>query len=304
MTAVETNLGPWNLAVQVVRTMRPRQWVKNLFVMAPLVFAEQAVDLARFGTAFLAFVLFSMLSGCVYLLNDLVDADGDRHHPTKRTRPIASGALPEHAARAALVGLLVVGFVLALVFFPPAFAAIGAAYLLLNVAYSFSFKHIPFVDVLTIAAGFDMRLVAGAIAIAVPMTVWIGVTTFCLAIFLALGKRKHEIHQAGETGVKQRRVLERYRLAHVSVAMSVFGGLTVLAYAGWTAFGDPTGRLFHPKYLASTIPFVIFGLYRFFVLADRAGDGSSPTDRMLSDPPFLINMGLWCLVVAVIIYAH
>lgn len=304
MTSADRKLAPWSLAIEVVRTMRPRQWVKNLFVMAPLVFAEQAVDLPRVGNALLAFLLFSMLSGCVYLLNDLVDAEGDRHHPTKRFRPIASGALPESVAKIALVGLLTLGFILSLLFFPPLFAVIGAAYLVLNIAYSLSLKHIPFLDVLAIASGFDMRLIAGAIAIDVPMTAWIGVTTFCLAIFLALGKRKHEIHQSGDGAGKQRRVLDRYRLGHVSLVMSLFGGLTVLSYAGWTAFGDPTGRLFHPKDLAITVPFVIFGLFRFFVLADRAGDGSSPTDRMLSDLPFLINMGLWCIVVAVTIYAH
>lgn len=295
---------PLRRVLLVFRAMRPRQWVKNLFVMAPLVFAEQAVDLARVSTALLAFVVFSLLSGAVYLLNDIVDVEGDRHHPTKRRRPIASGALPLQTARAALGAVLVLAMGLAFSLFPVAFAAIGAAYFVLNVGYSFSFKHVPFLDVLTISGGFVMRLVAGAIAISVPLTAWIAVTTFCLAVFLALGKRKHELQQAAGEGGRQRRVLTRYRIEHVSLGMAVFAGLTVAAYAGWTAFGDPTGRLFHPRDLAVTIPFVVFGLFRFHTLTDRAGDGSSPTDRMLSDLPFLINVGLWCLVVAYIIYAH
>ena len=296
--------GPLALAVQVLHAMRPRQWVKNLFVMAPLVFAEQALDAAKIGTALGAFLVFSVLSGCVYLLNDIVDVASDRHHPTKRRRPIASGALPIRVARAALGVALLVALGLSYALFPVAFAAIGSSYFVLNVAYSFSLKHIPFLDVLSISGGFVMRLVAGAIAIAVPMTAWIAVTTFCLAVFLALGKRRHELRQAGQDGSKQRRVLERYRLEHVGLAMAAFAALTVGAYGGWIFFGDPTGRLFNPRDLVVTLPFVVFGLFRFHVLADRTDDGSSPTDRMLSDKPFLLNVVLWCIVVGVIIYAH
>lgn len=286
----------------ILKTMRPHQWVKNLFVLAPLVFAEQALDVAHFLQAAAAFVVFSVLSGCVYLLNDLIDVEQDRQHPVKRERPIASGALPAAAARTALGVLLVGSIVASYAFLSSSFAAVGLSYFTLNVAYSFSLKHVPFVDVACIAAGFLLRLVGGAVAVGVPITIWIFATTFLLALFLALGKRKHEILSAGEKKKDQRRVLARYDLQHVSIVMTSLAVLTALTYTAYTIWGDQTGRLFHPRDLAWTIPCVVFGLLRFDALSRRAETGHSPTDLMLRDPPFLANLAVWSVAVVVIIY--
>jgi 4-hydroxybenzoate polyprenyltransferase len=278
--------------------------VKNLFVIAPLVFAEQALNLEHFLHAAAAFLVFSVLSGCVYILNDLVDVEQDRQHPVKSARPIASGALPVMAARTALAVLLLASIASSYVFLQPSFAAIGLSYFTLNVAYSFALKHVPFVDVACIAGGFLLRLVGGAVAIGVPITGWILACTFLLAVYLALGKRKHEILQAGERKNVQRKVLARYVLEHISAVMTILAVLTVLTYVAYTVWGAQTGRLFHPRDLVWTIPCVIFGIWRFDLLTRRASEGRSPTDLMLRDVPFLLNLGVWSIAVLVIIYAR
>lgn len=288
----------------LVKTLRPHQWVKNLFVLAPLVFAEQALEPAHILRAALAFLIFSVLSGCVYILNDLVDVENDRQHPVKRFRPIASGALPVLTARMALAGLLLGVIAVSFAALPTTFAAVGLTYFTLNVAYSFALKHVPFVDVACIASGFLLRLVGGAVAVQVPITIWIFTCTFFLAMTLALGKRKHEILQAGARGRDQRRVLARYDLGHVSIAMVAMALATVVSYALYTAFGDRHGRLFDPRDLAWTIPCVLFGLWRFNRLVNKADEGRSPTDLMLRDMPFLVNLGVWSVIVVAVIYVH
>lgn len=290
------------IPLEILRTMRPHQWVKNLFVLAPLVFAERALVADDFLRAAIAFALFSVLSGCVYILNDVVDVEGDRLHPTKRMRPIASGRLPLQFARLALSGILL-GAVVASFLVSVDFAAIGLAYFTLNVGYSFSFKHLPFIDVICIASGFLLRILGGAVAIGAPITPWILICTFLLALYLGLGKRKHELLQAGQSAGKQRRVLDRYRLAHVRHAMIAFGVATALSYAAYTLFGDHAGRLFHPRELAWTIPCVVIGLWRFDALTNRAGEGKSPTDAMLTDRLFIANLAVWAAIVAIVIYA-
>lgn len=289
------------MLLQIVRAMRPHQWVKNLFVLAPLVFAERALDATDFLRAALAFGLFSALSGCVYILNDIVDVEGDRLHPTKRHRPIASGRLPLPLARFGLSGLLL-GTVVASFLVSTDFAAIGLAYFTLNVGYSFSFKHVPFVDVMSIASGFLLRLLGGGVAIAVPITPWILGVTFLLALYLGLGKRKHELLQAGHRAGKQRKVLDRYRLAHVRQAMLASGVATAFAYTAYTVLGQHAGRLFAPRDLAWTIPSVMLGLWRFNQLTNKAEEGRSPTDLMLADRLFLANLAIWALIVVLVIY--
>ena len=292
------------MLVAVIKAMRPHQWVKNLFVLAPLVFAEQALEVSHLWRAALAFAIFSALSGCVYILNDLMDVEQDRQHPTKCRRPIASGALPVPMARTALGVVLLVSVGLSFALLPTAFAAVVLSYFALNVAYSFALKHVPFIDVGCIATGFLLRLIGGAVAVEVPMTVWILVTTFLLALTLALGKRKHEIQQAGDKKKEQRRVLERYDLQHVTWAMYALAVATPLCYAAYCFFGTPLGRLFHPRDMAWTIPFVVLGLVRFVQLTNRAEDGRSPTDMILRDWPFLAIVLGWSVAVVIIIYVH
>ena len=292
------------MIAHVVRAMRPHQWVKNLFVLAPLVFAKQALVLGHFMGAALAFAVFSVLSGCVYILNDIVDVENDRLHPSKRHRPIAAGRLPIAAARTALAVLLIGSAVASFALLPMSFAALGLSYFALNVAYSFALKHVPFVDVACIATGFLIRIIAGAFAIDVRVTVWILICTFWLALFLALGKRKHEILQAGHKKSEQRRVLARYRVAHVRVTMLACAVLTAVSYVSFTVFGDAAGGYFKPSDLVWTIPCVLFGLFRFHMLTERVGDGRSPTDLMLAAKLFIANLVIWSAIVVAVIYAH
>ena len=280
--------------------MRPHQWVKNLFVMAPLVFAKRADDPTLLISAICAFFLFSFLSGCVYLLNDIVDVDNDRAHPTKCKRPIAAGRLPLKVAKMGLAALLLAtvsaSFVLSI-----EFAAIGLAYFTLNVGYSFALKHVPFVDVLIIASGFILRLLGGAYAIDVPLSVWLGACTFLLAMFLGLGKRKHELLAVADKGAKTRKVLARYDLNTVRATIVVLAIATTGAYAAYTLLGE-TAAMFNPRDLVWTIPFVLVGLGRFYALTGRAEEGRSPTDLMLKDVPFLANLLAWGITVIVLVY--
>ncbi|MEZ4267417.1 MAG: decaprenyl-phosphate phosphoribosyltransferase [Myxococcota bacterium] len=285
----------------ILRSMRPHQWVKNLFVLAPLVFAQEASDTRPLLRASIAFVLFCMVSGAVYLLNDLIDAPNDRQHPVKRHRPIAAGRLSRERAVGALIALLL-GSLAAATALNPVLTGVIGAYYLLNVGYSFKFKHVPFLDVLFIAAGFILRLVGGAVAIDVPLSVWLAACTFLLAAFLALGKRKHELLALGSDGSPQRRVLERYDLDKVRPAMSVLAAATLGCYAAYTLLGS-THSGFSPRDLVWTLPLVVFGLWRFHRLTERVDQGVSPTDLMMTDPPFILNLVLWGLVVVAVIYA-
>jgi 4-hydroxybenzoate polyprenyltransferase len=274
--------------------------VKNLFVLAPLVFAEHAADGSQVLTATLAFALFCLLSGCVYLLNDIMDVESDRVHPVKRHRPIASGALPIGKARLALA-LLLVGAVGASFALNVGFAAVGMAYFTLNVGYSFALKHLPYVDILTIAAGFILRLFAGALAIDVPLSLWLGLCTFLLAAFLGLGKRRHELLLSLETGVRSRKVLLNYNAPQVRLVMMCLALATTVAYGAYVGLGE-TQASYSPAALWPTIPCVLMGLWRFFVLTGRDVRGRSPTESMLRDLPFVLNIILWTFLVAWVIY--
>lgn len=288
------------ILVELLRTFRPHQSVKNLFVLAPLVFAEHLADPTDLGRAGAAFVLFWLLSGCVYTLNDIVDVDSDRRHPVKRHRPIASGRLPLPAARLGLAILLVATIALCFVM-SAEFAAIGLAYFTLNVGYSLALKHVPFLDILCIATGFVLRILGGAVAIAVPISAWLGLCTFLVASYVGLGKRKHEMLSSGDAGSSQRRVLERYEVAHIRHAMGLLALATMAAYAAYALVGE-THASFSPRQFVWTLPFVAFGLYRFNVLTGRAEDGRSPSDLMLRDPLFVANMALWTSAIVFIIY--
>ena len=289
--------------MELLRALRPHQWVKNLFVLTPLVFSEHLAHLDLLIRAAAAFLLFSLLSGCVYLLNDLVDIESDRLHPTKKNRPLASGRLSVAAGRRALGVLLIVtgagAFSLSL-----EFAASALAYFVLNVGYSFSLKNVPFVDVLIIATGFILRLLAGAAAIEVPLSLWLIGCTLLLAAFLALGKRRHEMGVMNEDRGRTRAVLERYTETGIRVGM-VFTGVATTACYGAYVFLDKNPNpaiAFAPSELRWTVPFVLFGLGRFYRLTGDTESGRSPTDRMLTDWPFLLNLLLWSAVVLTTIY--
>ncbi|MCD6499768.1 MAG: decaprenyl-phosphate phosphoribosyltransferase [Deltaproteobacteria bacterium] len=286
-------------------TLRPRQWVKNLFVFLPLVFAKYLDESGRVLDAFLAFVSFSAASGAVYVLNDLRDLEADRRHPTKKQRPLASGRLAQRDAKWLLGGVVILALGLGLLVDVLSggrfFTLVVLGYLLLNVAYSGGLKRVAYVDVACIAAGFLLRVSGGAMAVSVHPTGWLLTSTALLAGYLGLGKRAHELKLLGDRAAEHRPVLAQYRPLHVSWAMAVLGSITVVGYIVYTTTAH-TRAFFRTDRLVWTVPFAAYGLFRFWqlVVDDRRQD--SPTDAMLRDAPFLVNIVLWGLSIVVVIY--
>jgi 4-hydroxybenzoate polyprenyltransferase len=292
----------------ILRSMRPQQWVKNLFVLAPLVFGQQLRDAGQILLALSAFALFCLASGAVYLLNDVADVARDRAHPVKKFRPVASGRVPERvalvasavAAVLALGGALVVGGGGEGL---PGLRLAGCilAYLLINLLYSHQIKHVAWVDVTAIAAGFLIRVIAGGVAIDVAVSHWLLACTFLIAIFLGLGKRRHELGSAGDDAATRRGVLRHYREGHVALAMAISGAATVVAYSMYT-LSPHSAVIFGGRPAWVTIPFIVVGIARFHVLTARHDDPHSPTERMLRDALFVANAVLWGVVVVALIY--
>jgi 4-hydroxybenzoate polyprenyltransferase len=295
----------------LVKTLRPHQWVKNLFVFAPMFFHRDvfmtvdgtpALNLRVTGWALLATAIFCLLAGAVYTINDLADVEADRLHPVKRFRPIASGDVPEGVARL-LAGVLVVGSLGAAYAVGPSFALVAAAYFVLNVAYTFKLKQIAFIDVGVIALGFVLRVLAGGYAAGVHVSSYMIACTALLALFLGFGKRRHEL--ASENAGKQRAALEAYGPRSLNVALTVTGLATAITYVFYTLDRD-TRAFFHSDMLWITVPFTVFGIGRFLLLVSgRAGRGlraESPTQEMLRDVPFVQNLVLWVVVVVAIVY--
>jgi 4-hydroxybenzoate polyprenyltransferase len=283
----------------LLQAARPRQWVKNIFVAAPLVFSKHLDDVPQALRAAAAVALFCALSSAVYLWNDIVDVEKDREHPTKRNRPIASGRLSIQAARVAATILGAGGVALGLLLGLD-FALAGAAYLLLNVAYSLKLKQVVYLDVMTIAGCFLLRVVGGALAIHVWSSPYLLICTGLLACYLGFGKRAHELAVAGARAEKQRAVLSRYDARVLTLMLYIFGVAALAAFVLYTN-ATHTVNFFHTTRMVWTTPFAAFGLARFAMLVRRS-TADSPTDAMLKDFPFVINFALWVAAVCLIIY--
>ena len=283
----------------VFTSLRPRQWVKNLFVFAGLVFAQKLFT-PLVLPALAAFVLFCALAGAIYLFNDVADRDKDRLHPKKRLRPIAAGALaPGPAlgiATVLLVASLALGFALS-----RGFGLAALAYAALLVAYSVWLKHVVIVDVLVVAIGFVLRAVAGALAIGVAISGWLLICTILLALFLALGKRRHEFLDADASS--HRPILAEYSTGLLDQMIAVVTASTVTAYALYTMSPETVGK-FHTQLLPATLPFVLYGIFRYLYLLYRRQLGGNPSELFLNDRALLVNTLLWMLAVLLIIYGH
>jgi len=284
----------------ILKAVRPHQWVKNLFVAAPVVFAKRLGDPSSGLRAAAAFGAFCLLTSAVYLVNDLVDLEKDRAHPTKRHRPIASGKLKPEVARvlAALFALAAVGSGLALGV-PFALTAVG--YLALNAAYSLRLKRIAFVDVACISVGFLLRVLAGALAIGVPASRWLLLCTLLLSALLGFGKRAHELRIGGEGGHKHREVLSDYDPDVLKWLLIALGVVTPAAYLMYTRTAG--AMVFGNGWLVLTVPFAAFGIYRFVRIVNRTDTADSPTDSMLHDPAFVVNLVLYAAAVIAIVIA-
>jgi 4-hydroxybenzoate polyprenyltransferase len=295
----------------LVKTLRPHQWVKNVFVLAPMVFHKDvfvstpvgtALNLSVTGRALAATGIFCLLAGAVYTINDVVDVEADRIHPVKRYRPIAAGVVPEGIAKAVSL-VLVLTCLAAAYLVAPALAIVAAVYFAENVAYSFRLKKVAFLDVALIALGFVLRVLAGGIATDVHVSGYMLACTALLALFLGFGKRRHEL--ASENAGKQRAALEAYTPRSLDVALAVTGGATVITYVAYTL--DPVTRaFFNSNYLWLTAPFTGFGIWRFLrLVSGRSGRGlraESPTQEMLRDVPLMLNLVAWVIVVIAIVY--
>jgi len=282
------------------RVLRPRQWVKNVFVLAPLIFAQELANAAAVEAALLGFFLFCVLSSSVYVLNDLVDAESDRQHPDKRHRPIASGELDPKAA-GVLAALLAMAGLAGAVFLGTPFATVAAAYLALNLAYSFALKRVVIVDVMAVAAGFILRAWAGALVLHVALSRWLVLCTGLLALFLGFVKRRQELIARDLDGGEGRAILREYSADFLDQMISVVTASTVVAYSLY-AFDPEVARKLGTEHLGLTVPFVLFGIFRYLYLVHRRGQGENPTLLLLGDRPLLINLALWAGTVVAVLY--
>jgi len=274
--------------------------VKNLFVVVPLVFAHRLDHIELAWRSAAAFAAFCAAASAVYLLNDLRDRDADRLHPVKRRRPIAAGELASGTALAAAALLALASLLLAWRL-GPGFSTCLGLYLGLNVLYSLGLKRIVILDVMTIALGFVLRVEAGALAIAVEVSSWLLLCTIFVALFLGFAKRRHELALQPASSSGTRAVLEHYSLPFVDQMINVVTASTVVAYALYTVDPATAARL-GTRHLVATVPLALFGIFRFLFLLYQKSELSSPTDAILHDPPFLVNLALWGATVLVLIY--
>ncbi len=280
--------------------VRPRQWLKNGIVFAGIIFSHKLFDVRLALVSVAAFALFCALSSSVYLINDIGDIERDRRHPAKRLRPLASGRLTLGVAWAAAVIMGVAGlslsFALRLEF---GLAALG--YYGLNLAYTYWFKHIAIVDVMSIAVGFVIRAAAGAEAIAVAMSPWLLVCTIFLALFLALSKRRHELLVLEAGAGDHRASLAHYSPYLLDQMIAVVTASTVISYALYTMSPETVEKFGTPD-LVYTTPFVIFGIFRYLYLVHQRAEGGAPEKIPLGDLPMLINLLLWLAAVGLVLY--
>ncbi|OGG46847.1 MAG: hypothetical protein A3F84_03475 [Candidatus Handelsmanbacteria bacterium RIFCSPLOWO2_12_FULL_64_10] len=284
----------------LLKAMRPQQWVKNLLVFAGVLFAKRLFDPDRLLVASAAFGLFCVASGGIYVINDLLDLKQDRHHPDKRLRPLASGRLK--------VPVAIVGGGLALLVslwgafcLHPAFGGIVGLYVAQNLLYSKYLKHVVILDVMLIGFGFVLRAVSGAVAVDVEVSSWLILCTFLLALFLGFSKRRQEIVRLKEAGEVHRSVLTEYSPQFLDTMIGIVTAATLMSYALYTT-SEQTVQKFHTRHLILTIPFVLYGIFRYLYLMHRQEKGDNPTEVLLRDPAMRVNVLLWVLAVVGIIY--
>lgn len=287
-----------NSLIALIEAMRPKQWVKNAVVFAALVFDIKLFRLHSFVLVVLAALLFCLISAATYLFNDLLDVEADRQHPLKSKRPIASGRLSPTAAGAAIVVLLLIAFPAAIAV-RPMLGAIMATYLVVNIAYTFVLKHWVIIDVFVIAAGFVLRAAAGAVVIGVPISPWLYVCLVLLSLFIGFSKRRHELVLLADNAGSHRRILDDYSPELLDNLISVVSAATIMAYSLYT-FSAPNLPEDHAMML--TIPFVVYGLFRYLYLVHHEGGGGAPEQVLLDDLPLLISIVLWGVSATVILY--
>ncbi|MCP4631882.1 MAG: decaprenyl-phosphate phosphoribosyltransferase [candidate division Zixibacteria bacterium] len=281
-----------------IKACRPTQWVKNTIVFAGIVFALQFTNPDKIFRSITAFIAFCLLSSAVYLFNDVQDKEFDRLHPKKKNRPIAAGKIPVANALALSVIFAIVALILAFQI-NVGLGAVSAAYLLLNIFYSKILKKIVIIDVMSIAVGFVLRAAAGAFAINVAISSWLLISTILLALFLGFAKRRHEVILLDEKATSHRAILEHYSLPFLDQMISVVTASTVVVYALYTTSTHP--NLPSNANLGFTIPFVLYGIFRYLYIVYQKSEGGSPTESLLTDKPLLVNIALWLITVIILL---
>jgi 4-hydroxybenzoate polyprenyltransferase len=281
-------------------TLRPQQWVKNLLLFAGLIFSQNFYNSNLLLKSFAAFCLFCLLSSSVYIVNDILDRESDRKHPLKSNRPIAKGEIKISTAIVLFILLALISLGLSALL-SKSFALMALSYLLLNLVYSQYLKHVVIIDVMCIALGFVIRAVAGAVVIGVEISPWLVVCTTLLALFLGFGKRRDELLVLDTQAGDHRKILTEYSPYFLDQMISVVTASTVVAYAFYTLSPEVQIKL-QTKYMELTIPFVLYGVFRYLYLIHQKEGGGSPTKMLLGDPPLLINIILWFIAVILIIY--
>jgi 4-hydroxybenzoate polyprenyltransferase len=289
-----------SLTLNLLRCLRPGQWTKNLLVFAGLLFGRKLLDAQAVGEALLAFGLFCALSGAVYLINDIADRETDRKHPVKARRPIAAGLVPVSTALV-VAAVLTVGALAASTLLGWTFTLVAATYVALQLLYSGPLKHIVIIDVLTLAGGFVLRAVAGAVAVRVEISHWLLVCTVLLALFIGLAKRRHEIVLLAGDAPTHRPILGEYSPYLLDQMIAVVTASTLIAYIFYTVSPETQAK-FGTPWLGLTIPFPLYGIFRYLYLVHRREGGGSPSELLLTDRPLLLCVALWAAAVAVIIY--
>ncbi len=284
-----------------LEAMRPKQWIKNLLLFAGIVFSKHLLDSRMLINAFLGFVFFCCLSGAVYIINDIRDVESDKQHPSKRSRPIASGRLPLPMAYILIIFLVIIALAGSFVINVP-FGMIALLYFVIQASYSIFLKHLVIVDILTVAIGFVLRALAGIEAIRiggaeVPVTPWFIMVTFFLALFIVITKRRHEIVLLQENASGHRPVLKEYSSAFIDQMISVVTAATVVSYSLWTTIGYKA-----QSRMVYTLPFVVYGIFRYLYIAYKKEEGGAPEVTLLTDKPLLIDVALWIIVVVILLY--
>ncbi len=282
------------LVLAALRQLRPKQWAKNVFVFAALVFSGRFLDVPSVGLALLAFASFSMVASAGYILNDWLDREADRKHPKKKFRPIASGALPEGVALVLLAVIAAIGLGLAW-WLSPLYLAVVVLYFATTMSYSFYFKHHVILDVMMLAACYVWRVIGGAVAIGVAVSEWLFLCTAFVSLFIGFNKRRAELAQLGsDSGTRKN--LQAYSPTMIAEFQAIVTSGTVMSYMLYAVLGPS-------KWMTLTIPFVLYGVFRYIYLVDRHGEGSAPDETLIQDRPILVTGVLYALTaMAVVVF--
>ncbi len=287
----------------IARSARPKQWIKNFFILAPLIFSQNLFAIPLLVKSVIAFVAFCFLSSSLYILNDIRDLDEDKHHPVKSKRPLASGEINRSQAWLAFGLLLIASVIVSFLFLNRNFMMALLIYVVLQFGYSFGLKHVVILDVFIVAAGFIIRVIAGGFAINVHISSWLLICTLLLALFLALSKRRHEMVLLGKEAANHRPILEEYSPYLLDQMIAVVTASTIIAYCLYT-FSEETMTRFGTHELIYTVPFVLYGIFRYLYLIHRKSEGGSPETLIIKDKPLLLDVFLWVVTVVMIVYGR